>query len=74
MKGNGKRRTFEALLRAQVYLLRLRDLFEEVLDDHSVVVAHLAAFCRQSVVRGRKRDIVPGRNLDVEVTLNDIHI
>lgn len=53
MKVDG-RRTFEALLRAQVYLLRLRDLFEEVLDDHSVVVAYLAAPSRQGVVGGQE--------------------
>ena len=35
-------RTFEPLLRVEVDLLRLRDLFQDLLDDHSVVVAHFA--------------------------------
>ena len=35
------RRTFEPLLRVQVHLLRLRNLLEDVLDDHPVVVSYL---------------------------------
>jgi hypothetical protein len=31
----------EALLRAQINLLRLRDLFEQVLYDYSVVVSDI---------------------------------
>ena len=43
---NGRRtdggRTLEPLLRAQVDLLCLRDLLEDLLDDNSVIVPDLA--------------------------------
>jgi hypothetical protein len=35
------RLTFEALLRIQVDLLRLRNFFEDILDDHTVVHPHI---------------------------------
>ena len=35
--------TFEAMLGAEVYLLGLGDLFEEVLYDNSIIVASFAA-------------------------------
>ena len=47
MEGDGRQRTFEALFCAEVDLLGLRDLFEQFLDDYSVVVPYLAAWGRE---------------------------
>ena len=53
----GVRHTFEPLLRTKVHLLRLRNFLEDLLDDHSVVVADLAVVRRPQIVHpGPKTD------------------
>ena len=74
MGGDGRRRTFEALFCAEVDLLCLRDLFEQFLDDYSVVVPYLAAGGREV---GGSMCVwygLPGCDLDVEVTLDNVDV
>lgn len=39
-------RTFETLLSTQIYLLRLRNLLQDILDDNAVVYANITVSFR----------------------------
>ena len=60
------------MLGAEVYLLGLGDLFEEVLYDNSIIVASFAATHQSLKTRGRA--YTPRCNLNVVVTLYQIDL
>jgi hypothetical protein len=72
VRGNG---TFEALLCVQVDLLRLSDLFQNLLDNNTIIVSCLT---KKELDSNFRRDVwrkfAPWGDLDVKITLNDIYL
>ena len=66
--------TFESVSCIDIDLLCLSNFFEQFLDDYSVVVPYLAAGGREVGGSMCVWYDLPGCNLDVEVTLDDVDV
>jgi len=69
--------TFESLACVQVDLLCLSNLFQDLLDDHPIVIPHFTEGALQSNListSAKQRKCRPRRELNMEVALHDIDV
>lgn len=71
--------TFEPLFRVQIHLLRLSDLFEDLLDDDAIIdpyvtICLVSSVVRRAVLARRSPKFSPRRDLEMEITLDNVDV